>query len=300
VANDPLSELLESPHPGKAERRTVLPLFLFVFTCVSTFWVGATAWKPIFFMDGMKTAALAVCGNWRQGLAYMAAVMAILAAHEMGHFLVARCYRIPTSFPYFLPMPISPLGTFGAVIAMQSTGGNRRQIFDVGIAGPLAGLAVALPILWIGVQRSSAALPNPIDLSFGTPWIARLLAMLGAAHGPELASRAHIPDPFFAAGWVGMFVTGFNMLPSGQFDGGHIIHALLGRRSVYLSRGFLIGAILWVVLCEQYTWIVMVVLLTLIGTDHPPTADDTCPLGWPRRVLGWASLSIPILCLPLA
>jgi hypothetical protein len=68
---------------------------------------------------------------------------------------------------------------------------------------------------------------------------------------------------------------------------------------VYLSRGFLIGAILWVVLCEQYTWIVMVVLLTLIGTDHPPTADDTCPLGWPRRALGWASLSIPILCLPL-
>ena len=83
-----------------------------------------------------------------------------------------------------------------------------------------------------------------------------------------------------------MFVTGFNMVPSGQFDGGHIIHALLGRRSVYLSRGFLIVAILWVVLCEQYTWIVMVVLLTLIGTDHPPTADDTCPLGWPSAF--WA------------
>ena len=133
MANDPLPDLLESPHPRKAERRTVLPLFLFVFTCISTFWVGATAWKPIFFMDGMKTAGEAVCENWRQGLAYMAAVMVILATHEMGHFLVARRYRIPTSFPYFLPMPISPLGTFGAVIAMQSAGETGAKSLTSGL-----------------------------------------------------------------------------------------------------------------------------------------------------------------------
>ncbi len=286
--------------PWRPRRKTRGPLLLFWLTCVSTFFVGATSWKPILFLDGPEAAVRAVGEDWRQGLTYMVALMAILSAHEMGHFLVSVRNRIPASFPYFLPMPLSPLGTFGAFIVMQSSRANRRQIFDIGISGPLAGLVVAIPILWIGVHRSDPSLSSPLDVPFGTPLVAHLLALVGSAPRPELAIHFHMPNPYLAAGWVGMFVTGVNMVPVSQFDGGHIIHGLLGKKSIYISRAFLIFAILWVLVFEQYCWVLMVVLVTLIGTDHPPTADDSTHLDWKRYLLGWASMAIPVLCLPLA
>ena len=98
--------------------------------------------------------------------------------------------------------------------------------------------------------------------------------------------------------WVGMLITGLNMLPISQLDGGHVAYALLGRRAHVLGRGLLVASILFVLATEQYGWVLMIVLVTLIGTDHPPTADDAVPLGWPRRLLGWAALAIPILCFP--
>jgi len=147
-------------------RRYALPAFLFAATCLSTLWAGAAGWNPYWYIaqlyhttavnwpQGFRLAAMneawaATTGqmNWRQGFIYMGLVLGLLLAHEMGHFLMTRRHRIPASLPYFIPLPIIPFGTLGAVIGMEGSRANRREMFDLGIAGPLAGLAVTVPIL---------------------------------------------------------------------------------------------------------------------------------------------------------
>jgi membrane-associated protease RseP (regulator of RpoE activity) len=278
----------------------VLPAVLLAATCASTFWAGATNWLPFEYMDSFERAGAMLWHGWRQGLTYMAAVLAILVSHEMGHFLVAQRYRIPVSLPYFLPVPFHPLGTLGAVIGMQ--GGmqaNRRQLFDLGLAGPLAGLVVALPILWIGFHQFDPTAISHDSLQLPSPLLFQIVLRLSHPDcPPESFAQLSAINPFLAAGWAAMLVTGLNMLPVSQLDGGHVAHALLGRRSVWLARGMLVASILFILVTEEYNWVLMVVLVTLIGVDHPPTADDQARLGWPRRLVGWASLAIPVLCLP--
>lgn len=281
-------------------RKVLLPLVLFGATCISTFWAGATQWQPIEYLDNLPAAARALLQNWQQGLVYMLAVLAVLLAHEMGHFLMAVRYRIPASFPYFLPFPLNALGTLGAVIAMQGTGrADRRQLFDVGLAGPLAGLAVALPMLWIG-----ARLFDPHDsvgpvLPFSNPWIFQwIMHLVRPECPPESFAHLNHANPFLVAGWAAMLVTGLNMIPISQLDGSHVVSGLLGRRAMWLNRGALIAIMLYILAQEQYIWVPMLALVILLGVDHPPTADDDVPLGWPRRVLGWTSLLIPLVCMP--
>ena len=171
-------------------RHFALPAILFVATCLSTFWLGAADWNPtgrlVLFRDVVQAnwpqhsplAALREAWvvtihdmNWRQGLVYMGVVMGLLLAHEMGHFLMTVRYRIPASLPYFIPVPIIPFGTLGAVIGMDGSRVNRREMFDLGIAGPLAGLAVTLPIVsarHFAASRYAAAaaellLSQPLD-----------------------------------------------------------------------------------------------------------------------------------------
>ena len=132
---------------------STLPLILFIATCLSTFWVGAADWRPQ-LIESPGEMWQVVTANWQQGLTYMGAVLAILLTHEMGHFLQTVRYRIPASYPLCIPVPFSLIGTMGAVISMDGMRANRKQIFDIGIAGPLAGLAVAAPILYIGVQAA--------------------------------------------------------------------------------------------------------------------------------------------------
>ncbi|MCA9267278.1 MAG: site-2 protease family protein, partial [Planctomycetales bacterium] len=143
-------------HARHRRRRLMLPVVLFVLTCVSTFWVGCEPTHPEVILSALGSAAPvfdAVLGHWRSGLTYMTCVLAILFAHEMGHFLMTLRYRIAASFPYFLPVPFTPIGTMGAVISMDGLSANRRQIFDIGLAGPIAGLLVAIPITWYGVGQ---------------------------------------------------------------------------------------------------------------------------------------------------
>jgi len=283
-----------------APRRKLLPAALFLATCVCTFWAGVTNWLPIAYMGSFEQAGTILYTGWNQGLTYMVAVLAILVSHEMGHFLVAQRYGIPVSFPYFLPVPFHPLGTLGAVIGMR--GGmrpDRRQLFDLGLAGPLAGLIVALPIIYVGVQRFDPQAPPVDGFQFHSPMLFQILLRLTRPDcPPESLDCLRSANPYLAAGWAAMLVTGLNMLPVSQLDGGHVAHALLGPRSVWLARGVLLASILFILVTEEYHWVLMVVLVTLIGVDHPPTADDHVRLGWPRRLLGWASLTIPILCLP--
>jgi membrane-associated protease RseP (regulator of RpoE activity) len=180
---------------------------------------------------------------------------------------------------------------------------DRRQIFDIGIAGPLAGLVVAVPVMWLGVQQLDLATQNGLaGAQLHMPLGIKLLLQ---AVGPENLRTmdgfwlGHLAgNPLFMAGWVGFVITGVNMLPVSQLDGGHVIYCLFGRRSRWIARGTLLGAIVFIVAAKAYAWALMVLIVMLIGPDHPPTRNDNARLGVVRTILGLASLSIPILCLP--
>jgi membrane-associated protease RseP (regulator of RpoE activity) len=282
----------------------LLPLVLFVATCLSTFWVGAASWRPQLVELSVESIQARVTTHWQQGLLYMGAVLAILLTHEMGHFLQTVRYRIPASYPLCIPVPFTPIGTMGAVISMDGMRANRKQIFDIGLAGPLAGLVVAVPILYIGVKiLNLEAATGPGEMQLYNPVIVRW--MIQWVH-PEWASRAAWVsvsqlNPFFMAGWVGMLITGLNMLPVSQLDGGHTIYGLFGRDAYKIARAFIIVAIVYMILyLEQAAiWTPMLVLVILLGIHHPPTADDSVELDDFRWILGVASMAIPVLCFPL-
>ena len=266
---------------------------------------------------------------WTDGCIYALSLVAILGAHEMGHFLQAVRYRVPASFPYFLPMPFNPFGTMGAVINMRIDRANRRQLFDIGISGPLAGLVVCIPLLWYGLWIST---PIKAPQMYGEPLFWKFSVWL--IHGSDaVAPGMVVPmNPISMAGWVGLFVTGLNMMPFGQLDGGHITYLLFGRRASFLGWAVLGGSVLYMWWTRNETMGLMLLLLLFMGPDHPRTADEQdadyavwwyrlftrnpepqemeedeefpleypdgpVPLGRVRTVLGYVSLAIPLLCL---
>jgi membrane-associated protease RseP (regulator of RpoE activity) len=179
----------------------------------------------------------------------------------------------------------------GAVIGMEGSRANRRQLFDIALAGPVAGLVVAVPLLAAGMLRGAAApaAENP----FALPLLARgLLAVVR----PDLAPGTTVaPNALFMAGWVGLLVTGLNMIPISQLDGGHVAYAVFGRRGNWLARAVLLAAIATIVGLGQYNWVVMVVVVTLLGVDHPPIRDEDRPPGALRTCLGLVAFLIPLL-----
>jgi membrane-associated protease RseP (regulator of RpoE activity) len=241
-----------------------------------------------------------VLANFQQGIVYMAALIGILLAHELGHFVLTLVHRIPASLPYFIPLPgVSPIGTMGAVIGMAASKANRRQIFDVGIAGPIAGLVVLFPVLIIGIQQLDLTVPPRGGVAFDCPLIVRILIdWLRPEYRGVTAIWVNQTNAMFMAAWVGLLVTGLNMMPLSQLDGGHVTYALLRRKAHWVARLFLLSIMAYIVWQEAYSWVVMTVLVTFIGVDHPPTSNDRIPLGMMRQLLGWISLSIPILCFP--
>lgn len=288
----------------EAGRHRTLPAVLFIATCLSTFWVGAAKYEPLAAMGDWRLMWATIAGNWQEGLTYMGAVLAILLTHEMGHFIQTVRHHIPASYPLCIPVPINPIGTMGAVISMDGMRANRKQIFDIGIAGPLAGLVVAVPILWIGVEKLNLDTPlGPREIQLNSPLIVHW--MMDYLH-PEWSNKAEWigisqVNPWFMAGWVGMLITGLNMLPISQLDGGHTLYGLFGKRSHTYARGFVVLAIIYVVInLEQAAiWTPMLILVILMGVQHPPTADDRVDLDDIRWTLGVASLAIPIICFPL-
>ena len=283
-------------------RRLRLPVILFLVTCFSTFWAGVCHFAPDHYLALSSTSPTALrevlLVGWGEGLIYMVAVIAILLSHEMGHFLATVFYRIPASYPMFLPFPLSPIGTLGAVIGMDGKQADRKEIFDIGIAGPLAGLVIAIPLTWIGIQQLdfSAPVSGPWALDL-PPLIHGLLSYINPAgfSGEKTIAFSQL-NPLFMAGWVGLLITGLNMMPVSQLDGGHVLYTLTGSWGRWLARGFMVFAIAYIVFAENYKLIVMVALVLLIGTDHPPTRDDSVKLGWFRTVLGISCLAIPLFC----
>jgi Zn-dependent protease len=305
-------EMLEFPaHRGARppmqmrRRRRLLPLILFVVTCISTFFAGACAWVPLPYVSlAMEQGSLmplrrVMVTHWDDGLLFMLCLIGILLAHEMGHFLATVRYRVPASFPFFLPLPIlSPIGTLGAVIAMEGSRADRKQIFDIGIAGPLAGLVVAVPVLWVGVLKLDFTEPQyglfALDAPLLVTWMLGLLQPAGYTPGQDIV-QSHL-NPYFMAGWVGLLVTALNMMPISQLDGGHVVYTLLGKRTRWATRGFIVVAVAFMIFINPWFLLVITVLIMLVGIDHPPTRDDRVPLGWFRVALGISSLAIPVLC----
>jgi membrane-associated protease RseP (regulator of RpoE activity) len=229
------------------------------------------------------------------GPAYSAALMTILTAHELGHFLQARRYGVPASPPYFIPMPLPPFGTMGAVIAMRSRTADRRALFDVAVSGPLAGLVPTLFFLALGLRLSDpswGSRPEPLWL-VGKPLLFQAFESL-LVEAPQYGQTMHY-HPIAVAAWTGLFITALNLVPIGQLDGGHILYTLLGRRAHWVSLALM--ATTGMAIASQSflasrpsEWSVLWILLLLMGVRHPPTRDDSGALGAPRTFLGVASL----------
>jgi membrane-associated protease RseP (regulator of RpoE activity) len=234
------------------------------------------------------------------GLPYAAALLAILGVHEMGHFVVARLHGVAVTWPYFIPVPMG-LGTLGAFIQISSLIKSRRAIFDIGIAGPLAGLVVALPALYFGLKDAAPVTDGATGgVHTGSSVLLALLYQL--ANGGSLIDAAATVvrlSPLALAGWIGLLITALNLLPVGQLDGGHIAYALFGRRrartigivSVLLMVG--LGVAVWPGLL---TW---AILITLIGGfSHLPALNDVTAPDGKRYALG--ALALVLLALILA
>jgi len=280
-----LETLLRPPRRPRAR----LQGLLYALTCLTTFAAGAVGWQPLLLGLDDAGIASAVATNWDRGLLYMAAVMAVLTAHEAGHFIAARVHGIPATLPFFIPMPILLTGTLGAVIGMEGSRADRRQLFDIAIAGPLAGLVVAVPLLAFGLRWGVAGEPNPFALAPLAVWLQSLLR-------PDLAAGTTVaPNALFMAGWVGLLVTGLNMIPVSQLDGGHICYAVFGRRGNWVARAALIASILAVVISGQHNWVALIVIVTFLGVDHPPIREEGTPLDPFRTILGIAAFLIPVL-----
>ncbi|MGD0384056.1 MAG: site-2 protease family protein, partial [Thermoguttaceae bacterium] len=217
----------EMPQPLPVRKRRVwLPLVLFVATCLSTLLVGILNAEP------QDTWQLMIF----HGLQYAVPLMTILIFHEMGHFIQAWRHGVYASFPYFIPVPIQPIGTMGAVIAMQARMGHRRALFDIGITGPLAGLVPTIICCVLGIywSKSVLAIPKPGQESFGTPLLFEILSSLMGKQVPP--GYAMIIPPIGFAGWVGLLITSINLFPIGQLDGGHVLYALLGKKANVVAR----------------------------------------------------------------
>jgi len=279
------------PAPGRRpDRRPArrLQALLYLLTTLTTFAAGTVGWEPVVLGIDADVAA-SLPAHWMRGVLYAAAVLAVLTAHEAGHFIAARLHGIPATLPFFLPVPVLITGTLGAVIGMEGSRADRRQLFDIALAGPLAGLLVALPLLAIGMRDGIVTDANPFALPPLAAW------MLGALRPDLVAGLTIAPNALFMAGWVGLLVTGLNMIPVSQLDGGHIAAAVFGRRSAWIARGTLLAAIAGIVLFGRYNWVVMVVMVAFIGTDHPPIRDADRPLGALRTVLGLLAFIIPLV-----
>ncbi len=271
----------ERPVVVRRQRRVpLIHIVLFVCTFITTAMAGA-------FQVGADP--LSDPASIRAGFPFAVTLLSILLVHELGHYTLAAIHHVRATLPYFIPAPPVLIGTFGAFIRMKSPPPNRRALFDVGAAGPWAGLILAIPAIIIGLRLSEVrplAL-NEGGLTLGDSLLFSLLTRL--VLGTTSDNVTILLHPIALAGWFGLFVTFLNLLPVGQLDGGHVSYALFGRAHRWISRLFL--CVIAVLGFRGWDgWFVWVILLLVIGVDHPPTQDAFTPLDPRRRVAAWLTI----------
>lgn len=232
------------------------------------------------------------------GLWYSVSILGILGCHEMGHYVACRRYGVDATLPFFLPAPLPLTGTLGAFIRIRSRIPSKKALFDIAFAGPFAGFVVAVPILFLGLAMSTREqLPEHFSgIWLGEPLLFRLARFLVIGNLP--ANMDVNMHPIAFAAWFGLLATALNLFPIGQLDGGHISHAVLGRRSSYVSLMMAAGAIgLTFLSASWFVWTLLIVLMLLaMGPHHPPTLDEDTPLDSRRRMLALFALVMLIVC----
>jgi membrane-associated protease RseP (regulator of RpoE activity) len=295
--------------PGKP--RVWINAVLFALTLVSTLFVGS-----LYGDNGLVIESawdLLRPENLIKGLPFAATLLGILAAHEFGHYFAARYHKVAVTLPYFIPMPLT-FGTLGAFIQLKEPVPDRRKLFDIGVAGPLAGLAVALPLLVVGLMTSPLGTIEPaagamIEGNSIVYYLGKWLAF-----GQPLPNWATGQDVFMNqvlyAAWIGLLVTALNLLPVGQLDGGHTVYALFGKNARYANLATLgimglfalaglpfVQELIPAAAAVGYTgWFIwLFLIMAVIGVEHPPALDDVTRLDRRRRWVGYAVIVIFIL-----
>lgn len=229
---------------------------------------------------------------WLWGFSYSFSLLAILLVHEMGHFAACRFHGIEATLPFFIPAP-TLIGTFGAFIKIKSPFSSKKALFDVGLAGPLAGFLVSLPVIALGISQSRLMAKEALQpgLTLGEPLIFKLIS--GWALGPAAGQHDILVHPMAFAGWFGLLATAFNLFPIGQLDGGHILYALLGKKA-YLAGVASIAVMVFMGIFFWQGWLFWALIVTLIGLRHPPVFEDE-KLDMKRKALAAVALLIFLL-----
>jgi membrane-associated protease RseP (regulator of RpoE activity) len=265
----------------------IINVLLLLATIATTMWAGAS-------FAGVNFQTTLASGDPAQllsllvaGLPFAFTLLLILGVHEMGHYIAGRLHGVQVSLPYFIPVPFG-LGTFGAFIQMRSPVESRKALFDVGVAGPLAGFFVAVPLFVLGLLFSTVVPAFGADSRLGTSLFVQWLVDLVVPHAANEAVRLH---PIAIAAWFGLLVTAINLLPMGQLDGGHIAYALFGRHARTISTATFFG-----LLALGFTvwsgWLTWAFFALLTGLRHAEPLNDVTPLDWPRRLVGFATIGI--------
>ena len=297
----PFFALVTNPNSaqnGKPKRETLTRPVLALGLLAATFLTTTLAWVELIVKPTKLTSDVLMLG-----LPYAMSLMAILGIHELGHYLTARRYRIRSTLPYFIPVipiPLFPFGTFGAFIQIKSPIPNRKALFDVGIAGPLCGFVVAVPLLLWGLAHSNIVpLPpklEPFNFQALDPSFSLLLGLLsklilGGLLTPQTAINLH---PVAVAGLLGLVVTAYNLMPVGQLDGGHIVHAMFGQR-VGTAISQISRLLLLLLSLAQPYLLLWAILLFLMPANDEPALNDVTELDNRRDLWGLAALTVLLL-----